>query len=63
MPKQKKLFDPDGGEDVWKHDRFELLDLPPEEDDYRVWLRPLLRQPVCVWQFLVIRTQHTAIAL
>ena len=48
VPKQKKLFNPDGGEDVWKHDRFELLDLPPEEDDYRVWFCPLPWQPVCV---------------
>ena len=33
---KKKLFDPEAGDDAWKHDRFELLDLPPEEDDYRV---------------------------
>lgn len=33
---KKKLFDPEASDDVWKHDRFEMLDLLPEEDDYRV---------------------------
>ena len=37
---KKKLFDPAAGDDTWKHDRFELLDLPPEEDDYRVRFSP-----------------------
>ncbi|CAL5223358.1 g5862 [Coccomyxa viridis] len=35
---KKKLFDPEASDDVWKHDRFEMLDLPPEEDDYRGFL-------------------------
>ena len=34
----KKLWDPldDGGK--WLHDKFELLDLAPEQDDYQVQL-------------------------
>jgi hypothetical protein len=36
---KKKLYDPDDDGEVWKHDRFELLDLPPEMDTYQVHLR------------------------
>jgi hypothetical protein len=33
---RKKLYDPDDNDDKWQHDRFELLDLPPDMDTYEV---------------------------
>lgn len=37
--RKKKLYDPDEEQgERWAHDRFELLDQPPEMDDYRVSL-------------------------
>lgn len=49
LQQKKKLFDPEAGDDVWKHDRFGLLDLPPEVDDYRV---NLLMPTPCVRSLL-----------
>lgn len=33
---KKKLYDPDDDGEKWQHDRFDLLDMPPEFDQYRV---------------------------
>ena len=37
---RKKLFDPDDGDEKWQHDRFQLLDLPPDMDTYEVRFTP-----------------------
>jgi len=31
-----KLYDPDDTGERWAHDKFEMLDMPPEMDDYMV---------------------------
>ena len=33
---KKKLYDPDDDGEKWQHDRFDLLEMPPEFDQYRV---------------------------
>lgn len=33
---RKKLYEPDEGDEKWQHDRFELLELPPDMDTYEV---------------------------
>ncbi|CAL8462822.1 g2356 [Coccomyxa elongata] len=36
---KKKLYDPDDDGEKWQHDRFDLLDMPPEFDQYRGFLQ------------------------